>query len=157
MGYVEAVDVSNGSNLKRQQWNAEAPAWFTSGHGLCLEGLCKNEACVAHNQKVIVCAGYAKFDLVTHVITPHTEATTATAADEIVAKCPMCMHYVIVEKCAFNNCWWKFSGVKGDNQQYSSDWTYADNAYHYFDEQQGGKIIWNQLRLEVVRDRPTSS
>jgi hypothetical protein len=157
MGGIKAADVSNGSNLKRQQWATEAPAWFHANHGLCLEGRCQNTACVAHNQIVIMSGGYAKFDLVSQQIIPHAESTTTTAAGPTVPKCPMCMRYVMAEKCAFNNCWWKFTGVKDNDQQYSSNWTHADNAYHYFDEQQGEKIIWYELTLEVVKDRPTAS
>jgi hypothetical protein len=67
----------------------------------------------------------------------------------------MCSQYVAPIQFAFNNCWWRFSGFKADNQPCSSDWRHTDNAYHRFKDDSNSKIIWIGLVLEAVKDRPT--
>ncbi len=157
MGGLKIVDVSNGANFKRQNWGTDAPAWWRAQHGLCLEGVCNNVACVANGQAVIMSIGYAKFDLGNQQITTHAPVASVSDASNVstTPKCPMCSQYIEPTKFAFNNCWWKFSGVKDNNEPCSSDWQYADNAYHRFDDDPNAKILWYGLVLEAVKDRPT--
>ena len=44
----------------------------------------------------------------------------------------MCSNYVNPETCSFNNCWWRWKGIKQDEQtkepvRFSSEWKYVDN------------------------------
>jgi len=158
MGGLKIVDVSNRGNLQRQNWGTNAPAWWRANHGLCLEGVCNNATCVAYGQAVIMSIGYATFDLGTQHFTTRVPATLFSAASNTkptTPKCPMCSQYVEPNNFAFNNCWWKFSGINENNQPCSSDWKHADNAYHRFNSNQNAKVIWFGLVLEAVKDRPT--
>ncbi len=145
---IKFVDVSNETGLKKVRWAKNgAPAWLSTTHGLCLEGICTNISCQANGQQVIMPIGYKKFDLVSDP----SESTT---------KCPLCSKYVNPQTCGFNNCWWRWIGVKQNTEaeaptQCSNDWTYADDAYHYFDRNKSGTVIWRKLVLEAVKDKPT--
>lgn len=149
---LKLVDVSNESNLKRQNWGTNGAAWWTAGHGLCLEGICTNAACVANGQYVIMPVGFVKFNVDTEEIT--TSSASSASNTPTRPKCPMCLQYVEPKKYAFNNCWWRFTGVKENDVPCSSDWHYADNAYHRFDDDPNSKIIWYNLILEAVKDKP---
>ncbi|CAF2942600.1 unnamed protein product [Rotaria sp. Silwood2] len=79
--------------------------------------------------------------------------------NESTCACPICHEYVEPLTCAFNNCWWKWTGIKQESKgkaptQCSGDWRYADNAYHYFVEQISGIVTWKQLILEVIEKKP---
>lgn len=50
----------------------------------------------------------------------------------------------------------EYSRGGGAPIQCSNDWTYADDAYHYFDENKSGIIQWRKLILEAVKDKPTN-
>jgi hypothetical protein len=144
---TEFVDVSNQAGMKTIQWSKNgAPKWLEAGRGLCLEGTCLNSQCIANGKRVIMHIGYEKFDLVLD-------------ANESTTKCPMCLKYVDPDTCAFNNCWWNWSGIKQTAKtkapiKCSGDWKYADDAYHYFDKQESGTVMWKQLILEAVKDKP---
>ncbi len=143
---VEFVDVSNEDGIKKVNWGQNAPPWLKASRGLCLEGKCTNRSCQANGEKVIMPMGYITFDIVLDT----NESTT---------KCPMCSKYVEPESCAFNNCWWKWSGVKQTKKgeppiRCSMQWQYAGDAYYYFDKHKSGTIIWRQLILEAVEDQP---
>ncbi|CAF2820322.1 unnamed protein product [Rotaria sp. Silwood2] len=143
---VHFVDVSNKAGLKRTDWAKTAPEWRIASPGLCLEGICKNSTCKASNQKVIMSMGYTEFD----VLRDPSSKTT---------KCPICSKYVNPTSCAFNNCWWKYEGIKQPNESeepklIESDWYHADNAYHYFDEYTSGTVQWRHLKLIAVKTKP---
>jgi ubiquitin C len=142
------ADISNNKGLKRVEWSKTGPPWRTPQHGLCLEGLCTNTQCKAYNQCVIMPIGYKKFDI---LIDP----------DENTTKCPLCQKFIEPKTCAFNNCWWRYQGIKQDEtgqgkppMKCSSEWQQADNAYHYFDEYTSGIVIWKQLIVEAVKNKP---
>ena len=146
---IEFADVSNADGLKKVEWRNSAPAWRRTVPGLCLEGTCTNTSCEANGERVIMPIGYKKFDLISDV----NESTT---------KCSICSKYVEPQTCSFNNCWWKWSGVKQVKKgeapvPCSSDWKYADNAYHYFDDHKTGTVTWRQLVFDAVKNKPTSS
>ena len=88
MGGFEIVDVSNGSNLKRQNWVTTAPAWRQTRHGLCLEGVCNNTTCVANGQRVIMPIGYARFDLGIQQITTDVSPSLISAASNVSTTTP---------------------------------------------------------------------
>ena len=96
---LELADVSNGNGLKKLEWGNSAPAWRRAVHGLCLEGTCTNTLCEANGKRVIIPIGYKRFDLISD-------------ANESTTKCPICSKYAEPETCSFNNCWWKWSGLK---------------------------------------------
>ncbi|CAM2730010.1 unnamed protein product [Rotaria socialis] len=135
------VDVSNTSGLKRIQWSHTAPSWRKAKPGICLEGKCNNTTCVAVGRQVIMNIGLRSFDYLGDV-------------NETTAMCPCCSKYVEPITCAFNRCMWRWSGIKqpapGEPpRQISADWKDADNAYHCFDEQISGTVIWRKLVLEA--------
>lgn len=144
---VKFVDLSNNTGLKRVDWSNRASPWRISKPGLCLEGICSNNQCEAHGQRVIMPIGYTVFDIVTD-------------SNETTTKCPVCNKYVEPVTCGFNNCWWRYQGIKQDEigkppRKCSSDWQQADNAYHYFDEYTSGIVSWRQLIVEAVENVPS--
>lgn len=146
---VEFVDVSNIAGLSKKRWSSNAPEWRRAEYGLCLEGKCTNTSCRAHGQQVIIGIGFQKFDL----ISDPNKSTT---------QCPMCHKFVNPITCSFNNCWWKWSGIKQMNPteapiSCSRHWTYADDAYYHFDHKISGTVIWRKLILEAVQQRQPSN
>ncbi|CAF1406457.1 unnamed protein product [Rotaria sordida] len=143
---MKFVDISNTEGLKRREWSQTAPEWRRCRHGLCLEGICTNSACKARGQVVIIPMGYKEFDVV-------RDANSSTTV------CPICKTYVEPENCGFNNCWWRFDGVKQEGpgispKQYSSNWEQADDAFHYFDKEMSGMATWRKLEFKVVKNKP---
>jgi hypothetical protein len=142
------ANVSNDNGLKRCEWAKEAPEWRRVNGGLVLEGECTYSKCKAYKQIVAISMNYRKFDVV---------------CDPDIGKtlCPICKQYVEPKTCGFNNCWWRFEGVKKEGQGKppefcQSDWRQADNAYHYFDQDISGTITWLRLTFEVVKNKPTT-
>ncbi|CAF1407589.1 unnamed protein product [Rotaria sordida] len=139
------VDVSNKKGLTIIEWTKTASDWLIAAPGLCLEGLCKNVACVAKGRIVIMPMGYIEFDILRG---PNRNTT----------KCSMCSQYVNPTTCGFNNCWWKYEGIKQTDESeepktITSDWQHADNAYHRFDEEKSGIIQWRDLKLTAVKTK----
>lgn len=69
-----------------------------------------------------------------------------------MSKCPECSEYVEPVTCAFNNCKWRWEGLRQSTprtkpEEVSSDWKYADNAYHRFNEKINEEVLWRQLIL----------
>ena len=62
--------------------------------------------------------------------------------DNYKCKCPLCDKLVQPVTCAFNNCRWKWTGLKLEPPSLPSllkcDWQEADDAYHIFKPDQGG-------------------
>ena len=79
------------------EWSYDKPLWRGVEHGLCLEGECRNTACVAYSEMVIMSQDFGNFDLV---------------LDSGRTRCPQCFKRVIPSTCAFNNCMWAFDGKK---------------------------------------------
>lgn len=143
---LKFVDVTASDSLKCIQWSQTAPPWRRARQGLCLEGRCTNRKCNASDKKVIMSMGYTKFDLLSD-----SNANTT--------KCPVCKEYVSPTTCAFNNCWWRYEGLKDNKnkppESCSNAWTWADDAYRRFDEETGENISWRRLILEAVRQLPS--
>lgn len=142
------IDVSNENGLKKRAWSRKAPRWRRSIRGLCLEGKCLNPACEAFNQYVIMRIGYKMFNILLD-------------ADENTTVCPICRKFVEPIKCAFNNCWWRFEGIKhappGSGkppEKLSSKWSEVGDAYHYFDETSAEVVFWKHLVIETVKNKP---
>ncbi|CAF1070129.1 unnamed protein product [Rotaria sordida] len=140
------VNVSHNNGLKRREWDKEAPEWRRVNRGLVLEGECTNSKCKAYGNTVAISMNYRKFDV---VCDPDIDKTV----------CPVCKQYVEPKTCGFNNCWWRFEGVKKEGsgkppQSCQSNWRQADDAYHYFDQEISGTITWLRLTFEVVKNKP---
>ncbi|CAF3295407.1 unnamed protein product [Rotaria socialis] len=143
---AEFVDLSNISGLKRLEWSPSGPTWYTAKPGLCLEGQCTNTSCEAHKcekykRTVIINLGFRQFDLLAD-------------ANADTAKCPACARYVEPKTCAFNRCKWRWQGIKQAQsgmppENISADWKVADNAYHRFDQDVSGTVIWRKLIIET--------
>jgi hypothetical protein len=99
------VDVSNEAGLKRRPWNPPVPKWRIAGRGLNLEGRCTNSDCEAHEQMVIMQLSFRVFD----VLLDSNAQTT---------RCPCCKTFVQPLTCAFSNCEWKWTGLKGQTPTY---------------------------------------
>eukprot|EP00898_Chlorokybus_atmophyticus_P004728 jgi/Chlat1/5256/Chrsp33S08964 len=101
---VPFVDVSDATAMQHFPWAKIAPPWCSAARGLCIEGYCRNRSCKAWQNRVIVNLYYSTFDLV---------------LDAGSGRCPACGSVVQPRTCAFNNCEWRYTGVKLDktNQQ----------------------------------------
>jgi hypothetical protein len=101
--YVSFTDVSHPSGPSILQWVKSAPKWRVAQHGLNLEGQCQNSQCQAYGQNVIMPQGMRVFDLVYQT-------------DSSTTKCPCCAKFVMPTMVAFNNCLYKWTGVKGEQR-----------------------------------------
>lgn len=140
------LNVTDERGLQRAEWSKVAPEWRRVNRGLVLEGICENEKCKAYKKQVAISMNYRTFDVVSD---PDIDKTL----------CPMCREFVEPTTCGFNNCWWKFEGLckmkdKKAPQLCSSDWKYADDAYHSFDQETTETINWLRLKFEVVKNKP---
>jgi len=91
------VDLSQGKTIKIQ-WSRSAPKWRIAKRGLCLEGKCQNMGCKAYKKQVIIPIGMTVFD----VMLDQGEQSI----------CPICDKYVMPVTAAFNNCCYRWTGVK---------------------------------------------
>lgn len=142
------IDFSKEKGPKRIAFATTAPRWRRSIRGLCLEGKCTTPGCDANGQYVVMRIGYKMFDILGD-------------SDDSTTVCPICKKYVEPETCAFNNCWWRYQGLKeaepGSGKgptKVSSSWIYADDAYHRFEEEENGIVRWKRLVVEAVKDKP---
>ncbi|CAF3043807.1 unnamed protein product [Rotaria sp. Silwood2] len=138
------VDASDTGGLKRHEWGSNSPDEHLANHGLCLEALCTNSHCEAYQKTVIINMGFGQFDLV-----------GGTNAD--VSKCPICDHYAKPKTCAFNNCKWRWWGIKQPQhglppKRISTDWKVADNAYHRLNEDENGSSRWRKLVFKAQKN-----
>jgi len=95
-GSADFLDITQSQKAKCFEWTDGAPAWRMAKRGLCLEGKCYNRSCTAFGRWVIISKGMGTYDVV---------------ADVDKNQCPMCLQLVSVEKCAFNNCRYGYSGI----------------------------------------------
>lgn len=136
-GCSEFADVSRESAFRNHDWADSAPKWRTASRGLCIEGRCDNVQCEAYRKMVIVNMGFRKFDLI---------------IDGDTCKCPMCSKPVKPITCAFNNCWWKFSGIKRGGQRVNKSWQRVRDHYQRCEDQETGVVMWDRFLLTVVSD-----
>ncbi|CAF5120064.1 unnamed protein product [Rotaria magnacalcarata] len=139
------VDVSNEKGLQRIEWAKNAPEWRRVDRGFVLEGICTSPKCKATGQTVAISMHYRNYDI-------------TSEPDLLKSICPMCKEYVDPKTCGFNNCWWRIDGTKKEYgkppKSIKSEWRYADNAYHYFDEKLSGTTSWLRLTFECVKNKP---
>jgi hypothetical protein len=140
------VDISSDKGPTVHEWSQSAPDWREAHPGLCLEGYCKNEKCKAFKKMVII----NKSD--TTIYELNAPGTTSN--------CPMCNKHVEALTCAFNNCEWRFFGIKkeknGEFKRVKCDWKISADSYHRFDPQMNGVCEWSQLAIECRKlENPT--
>ena len=134
-GWFGFVDVSSKKDSQKIQFSNSAPDWRRAGIGLCLEGICKNKECEAYSQYVIMKMGSVCYDL---------------GLPNDKTKCPICSKYVQPMTCAFNNCKYRYLGIKNTPnglERVRSDWKECDNNYYRFDPKEHGTAEWSRLVL----------
>ena len=145
---VRFINANDDQALQRNAWSTKAPRWRRARPGMCVEGKCDNKGCDACEHMVVIPLGYKNFDL----IRDRTEEIT---------KCPLCKQFVEITTCAFNNCFWRFTGTQEVARRppikLSKDWTKADDAYHRFNENNGEIVSWSQLQFQVVKSLPAGT
>jgi hypothetical protein len=137
-GTFSFVDVSSENGPVKMEFNNKAPDWRICKKGLCLEGPCTNEKCKAFNQMVVMNMGVV--------------ATYQMHMPSNATKCPMCETHVEPETCAFNNCEWRYFGLKklpkGPSKRVKGDWAKAGDNYYRFDPELSGVADWLSLAFE---------
>lgn len=113
--------------------------WRRIEPGICLEGICLNEECIAHQQQVIIPISFKKFNVLT--------------ANASIVKCPMCSNYVKISKIGFSHCQWRWHGIEQkmpceEPTSCMSDWSQADD-YSVFEHEIQGTSIWLSLVIEA--------
>jgi hypothetical protein len=122
----------------RQWGKGTGNSWYRAKPGLCLEGICNNPKCPAFQKWVIVNWRYNDFDL-------------QVDGNDSRLVCPSCHEWVAPTACGFNNCLWRYSGMKsGRGEQVSCRWKAAGDQYHSFNPVTGDtQCKWKRLLIEV--------
>lgn len=136
VGYM-FVNLADENLMRTAKCSNQAPDWRIALPGLCIEGTCCNEKCVAHGCRVICNQGYGSFDLAVST-----------------CSCPMCNQIVKPETCGMNNCEWKYEGILESEPEKvcKSDWMHIGNEYVYFDDscENIGKVSWSRLKIHTI-------
>ena len=141
---ADFVDVSSEKGPQKIQFSENAPDWRRARSGLCLEGLCNNKKCEAYSQYVIMNMGSVCYDI---------------GLPNDKTKCPICDEYVKPITCAFNNCKFRYVGIKNTPNgldRVRSDWKECDNNYYRFDPGEHGTADWSRIVLEC-QDRESNA
>jgi hypothetical protein len=135
-GGSEFIDISNSESRIVQQWsNKKLPSWRTVYQGLSIDGLCNNYTCEAFNEYVIYNHKLKQFTL-----------------DDIPnVKCPQCSSVIEVSSIMFNNCHWRWQGIKEDNpyKLENTDWELVDDHVVKFNKDISGSINWLSLTIDI--------
>ncbi len=131
------VDITK-DKLRKIRWNKDAPDWRLARHGLCLEGLCKNEACPAYDKMVVMNFDYGNVDLVGNPKLLNR------------CKCPECWSKVIPLVPAFNHCFFRIAARKaGGIALFQKPWTSCDNLYYRYDVKECFEASFDRLQFFV--------
>jgi hypothetical protein len=122
------------AKFKKTKWSSNAPPWRKAEKGLCLEGPCRNDSCVAFGHDVIVNCGFGVTDVI---------------LDSFY--CPLCRSRVKPTLPAFNNCSWRWYGTKSEEKNRSSisEWKIAHDRYEKV-RKITGMANWDALMIETV-------
>lgn len=141
------ADLSRDAIVQTHGWSESAPDWRAAACGLCIEGECTNESCEAYGERVIDNRCFGRFDL-------------AKATENKTTRCPMCRAYIVPLTCAFNNCEWRFNGIKIlSGEACSSPWRTVGDVYTKFNEQfdNAASCPWYSLIIETRRAAPEAA
>jgi hypothetical protein len=90
---------------------------------------------------MVICnAGFTTFDLILDTM----------AGSKRVFPCPCCDNAIRPVTAAFNNCEWKFKGVKinqGTPMEVKNDWQRAGNCYEFFKPDAANQVAWARLLI----------
>ncbi|CAF0876784.1 unnamed protein product [Adineta steineri] len=118
----------------------DGPIWRQATPGLCLDGFCLNIKCLAFEHKVIMNQGIGQFNIITN-------------STIINSQCPLCHTNIQPTTCAFNQCLWRLTGVKKqDNSNTTSpssittEWQDSKHEYHRWTDH---FTSWSQLTIET--------
>lgn len=133
------ADISESTNMEQKAWATDAPSWHAAEPGLCVQGTCHNAACKANGKTVICNKRMGSFDI---------------DMDSHTIKCPRCSHYVEPEMYAFNNCEWRYIGIKEDHLKQpevmkSLTWVTAGDRYERFTSDAGSEVDWTRLLIST--------
>ena len=123
---------------KKFSFTYHGPDWRKVRPGLCLEGLCNNERCVALGKMVIINMG-------TECIFKLNKNRSRQATN-----CPICEKHVEPLTCAFNDCQYRYiSMTESENGMIrnKSEWNKIEDIYYRFDENES--IAYSLLLIEV--------
>jgi hypothetical protein len=145
-GYLSFVDVSDSKGPQQIEYSFKAPKWRECSKGLCLEGPCSNSKCKAFTKMVVIAMG--------------SKISYQMGVSNKKTNCPLCRRHVNATTCAFNNCEYRFFGIKklpsGGHERVKIDWKTADDSYYRFDPVRNGVADWISLAIEC-RDRVMGS
>lgn len=136
------VDISNSNNLQVLPWAKTSPDWLIAEPGLCIEGCCHNPSCAAYCETVVCNQGMGTFDLL---------------VDAGHVTCPICNEHVKPQTCAFNNCQWRYSGIKARSPSRllrSLDWASAGDQYELFSGEAVSRVKWHRLLISTRQQQP---
>lgn len=124
------------NTAKKPQKVERAPEWRIAHKGFCIEGVCYNKKCKAYLHDVVINKKYGVFRM-----------------DIEPIACPMCNSSVRIGKFAFNNCHWRFVGVRrclDAPKRLKSEWEKVGNEYWVMKRQPGGVDDWKIMVFEVT-------
>jgi len=140
------VDLSEGKT-ETIAWSKSAPKWRSAAKGLCIEGKCKNSECQAFDKMVIVNMRFGVFDVI---------------MDQYKTKCPVCGEHVKPITAGFNNCKYRWTGIKVPKSEQEPPLTCMEkkfisvrNKYLRFDESDksnGGNGVTGWMRLVIYTE-----
>jgi ubiquitin len=137
-GGISFVDVSDSKGPQKIGYSPNAPNWRVCNRGLCLEGPCSNKKCKAFKSMVIINMG--------------SSVSYQMGVSNRKTNCPICRQHVETTTCAFNNCHYRFFGIKklpnGGHERFKSDWKEAYDSYYRFDPVRNGVADWISLAIE---------
>jgi len=144
ISFLDPNENLENDNKKIFNFVKTAPDYRKVKYGLNVEGICKNEKCIAYNKKVIINLKYGNFNLRYDI-------------DKIY--CPMCKNLVEYNSIGFSSCKYRFDGIKrekeGKDCNYSNlskdDYYYVGKRFELFKENVE-KISWLSLKLDVQRN-----
>ena len=127
----------NNFNQTLIEWSKRTLIWRQASPGLSYENICNKNNCIAYGEQVVMNMGFGLFKF-------------GIPNDKM--QCPVCKTKLtnIPKTCAFNNCQWKYDGVKtenGDTKKLKSDWKHVGDEYYRFVESETSN--WTELVLSV--------
>lgn len=128
------------SKLQERKHVSNAPLWRTiKQNGLCLEGLCTNAKCFAHQQLVVASHGLGSFNI------PETPSV-----------CPLCQTEFKAVTMGFTGCKWTWTGRQTNGYEVSGQMKMCgSDVYMRFDtnvDLQTNMTMWERLVIHAFMD-----